>query len=351
MQNIEKKKLWKKIILLLIVLFVGFVFFEVVLRITWPIQNYGYPNGLHTPDETKGYKYQPNFVGKFPGEMYKDIEIKINGQGLRDYEHSYEKDSGIIRILGLGDSVTFGSGVEYENTYLRQLENKFSENNYRVEIIKAGINGYEFDQEYTYFFEEGYRYNPDIVIIGIVLNDARPVNVSKIKESYNNNKKPFFPRIRSIVKNTCFTCRFVYTSLINIHKKAFNKKDYNQLYFEGAYNLWQGESWEYYKTKLLKLNSYLEENDIELVLVIFPYTQQFAHSLNYGREPQNKISALAKSNDITVINLVPYLDLEDFERYYLFEDNVHLNKDGYGLVKEVIYSELINTKQVVKGSK
>lgn len=317
---------------------------ELLVRLTWQIP-YAYPDGLHISDETKGYKYRPYFTGYFRNHLYSDIAIKINSKGLRDDEHSYEKDPASLRIFGLGDSVTFGSGVEFADTYLRQLENKLNSAGYDIEIIKAGVNGYEFDQQYTYFFEEGIKYAPDIVMIGVVLNDARPVDVDALKEKSKNRGRSI---TRSIIGTYCVLCKFVYSSAYRILRDLYLGIDRSQLYFERVYGLWQGSPWEEYQKKLFELNSYLEGHGIDLVLVIFPYTQQFEKSVNYGREPQNKIKEFAASNNIQVIDLVSHLDLPNFEKYYLAGDSVHLNADGYAIVRDVLYEELIKRGLVAK---
>lgn len=370
--NRKNKKLIINLILFITILLICFIFLEITIRLFWQEKTFeetwGYPGGLHIPDATKGYKYKPNFHGKFPGELYKNIEININSEGLRDYEHNYSSDANRIRVLGLGDSVTFGAGVRYEDTYLRQLEKRLWKEGYNIEIIKAGVNGYEFDQQYNYFFEEGYKYNPNIVIIGIILNDIQEINPQKIKENlfsendilpdikffdklkpvYKPNldgKNNFSPKMKSFVGEYCKTCKFIYDSLINVKWKVKQKirlwKAFDEIYFERIYKLWEGDNWKQYELKLIDLNEHLQKENIKLILVIFPYNQQFRNSLNYGKAPQNKILDTAKANNITVIDLIEYLDIPNYKDYYLVSDKVHLNAEGFKIVADLIYSELL----------
>jgi len=362
-----KKRRSKQLIVNLIVLITMFIIcfcsLEIAIRSfgqrecedeTW----YGYPAGIYMPDDSKGYKYKPNFHGNFPGKLYKNITIDINSKGLRDYEHEYNHNTTKIRILGLGDSITFGAGVIYEDTYLRQLEKKLLEEGYDVEIIKAGINGYEFDQEYTYFFEEGYKYDPDIVTIGIVLNDIQEVNSKRIKEKlfFKNNSLPDIQSFRkdgpilvandfiSIEKNInkyCKSCRFIYDSLTEIKQKLIGGKESKNIYFERIYELWTGDSWKRYESKLIALNNHLSKKGIKLILIIFPNSQQFKNPEDYTKIPQNKIINTTKMNNITVIDLTEYLNVENYKDYYLISDDFHLNAEGYRIAKEAIYSRLV----------
>lgn len=336
------QNLMNNIILLLSVSIFCFLILELTLSIVWDSPKYGYPQGLHIPDETKGFKYKPNFSGNFPGEMFSDIKININSKGLRDYEHSYKKNKK-LRILGLGDSVTFGSGVSLEDTYLYELESKLNSNNFSVEIIKAGVNSYEFDQQYTYYFEEGHLYNPDIVMMGIVLNDPREINLSELKE-----EKKIDSIIFDVLFNNLKTFRFSYYVITNSIPHV--RKLYNDRYWEKIYDLWKGDSWDRYSNKLIDFNNHLKKKDKKLILVIFPYTQQFSNSMNYSREPQKKLINLAEDKKIPIIDLIEYLDTEDYESYYLPMDNVHLNEKGYKLVSDLIYSRIIE-EDLLNGKK
>jgi hypothetical protein len=50
------------------------------------------------------------------------VTFAINQQGLRGPEVSQAKPPGTFRVLGLGDSFTFGTGVREQDTFLRRLE-------------------------------------------------------------------------------------------------------------------------------------------------------------------------------------------------------------------------------------
>lgn len=348
MPKTSNKQILQNILLMSLTLLACFAFAEFLLKKVLPnpeknANSYGYPNGLFVADDTKGYRYKENFVGFFPGKKYQDIEIKINSKGLRDYEYDYDKASTTTRILGLGDSVTFGSGVKFEDTYLRQLEKKYQENNIAVEIIKAGVNGYEFDQQHTYFFEEGYKYEPDIIMMGVVLNDAEIIDIEKRRQRYvktdqEENNSPYYCALCTMINNV-------------INKLDPKEKNYNQIYFELVHNLWKGEAWENYQSKLLEINDYAKENDAKIVLVIYPYAEQFENHLGYDNEPQNKITKLAEENDIVSIDLLEYLDTANYADYFLENDNLHLNAKGYALVKDIIFTELSNTNIITNNEK
>ena len=75
-------------------------------------------------------------------------------------EHAYAKDESVFRILGLGDSFTYGVGADFEQTYLYLLEKMFNERAGKhpsVEIIKAGIPRYYSEPELILLNEYGQQ--------------------------------------------------------------------------------------------------------------------------------------------------------------------------------------------------
>ncbi len=104
-----------------------------------------------------------------------DYFYRHNSFGFRDVEHAYAKDESVFRILGLGDSFTYGVGADFEQTYLYLLEEMLNERAGKhppVEIIKAGIPRYYSEPELILLNEYGRQYSPDLILIGFLPNDV-----------------------------------------------------------------------------------------------------------------------------------------------------------------------------------
>ena len=75
---------------------------------------------------------RPWLFGLRPGARVKlpatgDVLYEINADGFRDRPRSRDVPDGHFRILVLGSSVTFGFGVEGDETYPRALESALAE--------------------------------------------------------------------------------------------------------------------------------------------------------------------------------------------------------------------------------
>ncbi|KKK53549.1 hypothetical protein LCGC14_3093680, partial [marine sediment metagenome] len=111
--------------------------------------------------------------------------ITINGKGLRGKEFPYEKAEGKTRIILLGDSITFGFGLDEQDTFAYMLQQKAPEN---FEFINAGTVGYGTDQEYLFYRKEISRYEFDLMVVGFSGGDIFD-NTSSIRYGAN---KPYF---------------------------------------------------------------------------------------------------------------------------------------------------------------
>ena len=89
--------------------------------------------------------YVPSFIfysssyERFRGKPFADNwNFNLNSQGFNDEEFSEKKDD-TYRILGIGDSFSFGV-VPYENNYLTLIESQFHLENVSVELLNMGIS-------------------------------------------------------------------------------------------------------------------------------------------------------------------------------------------------------------------
>ncbi len=172
-----KKYLFFVIFCLLLVL----IIFEVLLSALAP-QNI--PHTLLAPAfgipdaSIANLKTNLNFHDKF------NFNIITNEKRLRESRAiSYEKPRGTFRILCLGDSILFGPGVEYQETFSYQLEKLLNQNfsNRKFEVINAAVSGWSPVEYLTYFRREGFKFFPDLVLISKYIDDIDGLRSERIK--------------------------------------------------------------------------------------------------------------------------------------------------------------------------
>ena len=299
-----------------------------------------------------------NIVGEW------DVTIKTNSLGLRNDE--LQKDNK-TRILVLGDSFTFGYGVENNETYVNLLERRF---NNSIGFINAGYaGGYSTDTEYVYLKNHGLKLKPDIVMLGFfigndisdIMSNSHWIENEEIKNVSSNiyyidesNRL----RVKGLEKKWYYDAN-VYLSMKS-HAYIFFKTKIRQVFqgmepAEGTiYNEERNENMSIAinttKDLLLKINKITNESNVGFVIILIPTREQVAGVKLVDKEGKKldleKINrefiGFFEDNGINYIDLMPYLRNE--ENIY-FKTDPHWNKNGHEVVARAIYESLINVKE------
>ena len=127
-------------------------------RLLVPHSDFGY---FHEPDRRVEYSFWE--VAGTAGAH----DIRINAQGLRDGDRSYTKPAGTRRLLVLGDSIVFAAQVPQADRFTDLLQSELGSGDPggSYDVINAGVDGYGTGNELLYFRHEGFRYQPDVVIL------------------------------------------------------------------------------------------------------------------------------------------------------------------------------------------
>ncbi|MFT5429894.1 MAG: lysophospholipase L1-like esterase [Myxococcota bacterium] len=94
--------------------------------------------------------------------------VTISEQGLRDDVYPPQKPRGVRRVLCVGDSTTFGWGVEQAETFCTRLSGHLPAG---WETINLGVPGYNSTQEVRRLERFGLQFQPDVVMILFDGND------------------------------------------------------------------------------------------------------------------------------------------------------------------------------------
>jgi lysophospholipase L1-like esterase len=175
------------------------------------------------------YELKPNLSINWYGEIYKveePIVIKINSNGFRDREYLVKETNNTFRIISLGDSFTFGFGIQLNETYSKVLEKKLNSNSSKkFEVLNFGVPGYNLEQKIEFFKEKGLKYDPDMILLQYLSDDIlevyrfQKVWWKKIKDSKNVNKANY--GTENLIRDEILSKSYTETS--KIVEKSFHK--------------------------------------------------------------------------------------------------------------------------------
>lgn len=135
----------------------------------------------------KGYRLLPDRQYLWKGREFSYL-IKSNSKGFRDREFSFEIPSGKKRIIVLGDSFTFGHGVENDEAYPKVLERQLAARG-PFEVINAGIPANSLSDYIRLVKELSGSYRADIVMMGLHGGDISE-SIDEERKAHSGASKP-----------------------------------------------------------------------------------------------------------------------------------------------------------------
>jgi hypothetical protein len=118
-----------------------------------------------------GYIPVPGQQGerKLPGVFtFRYSNNSLGWRGRREYREVKPTE---YRVLFLGDSFTYGIGVDDDQTFAVQVGKDLRAGRWSVEVMNAGCPGKGTDYELKCFQTVAYKFHPDIVALGFFGND------------------------------------------------------------------------------------------------------------------------------------------------------------------------------------
>lgn len=121
------------------------------------------------PNDSIIFDLRPNLNVRF-----QRAPVSTNSCGMRGPERPVKKPHNTFRIALLGDSFTFGWGVDQKKIFPQRIEdtlNRASNGAPHFEVLNFGVPGYSTFQEVAKFEESGLDFEPDAVVVFFVEND------------------------------------------------------------------------------------------------------------------------------------------------------------------------------------
>lgn len=325
-RQFNKKALNRRILSLIAIGIFTIFFFEIILRATYPLyasyntEMWRYAVELKQLSEFPNLNHEhiPNKTAQLYG-----VEFKTNSLGLRaDREYAIPKPNNTTRILVLGDSVTAGWGVDYENTYPKLLESLLSDHyQIKFEVINAGVGNYNSAFELA-ALKKFIKLEPDVIVLGFYFNDIESI--------------PYSSKLSYSIKSKFYLYAFLFDKFLDLKLRGVTAKSY-KAYYGALYNdiIHRGET----RKAITEMIDIATSNSTQFVLVNIP-------ELHEAKFAQSEVQAFL----LDIVNESPeimYIDLADFFDDYTVASlmvskvDPHPNAEGHGIIAEALFDILL----------
>ncbi|GJL61405.1 MAG: hypothetical protein NPIRA04_00590 [Nitrospirales bacterium] len=298
------------VLLVLVSLCIVLSAFEIYVRVTqanannFDIEMWRYARDLKRVSDIPGmgHEHVPGQSGTYMG-----VPVAINSVGWRDQEYDLEKPNDRIRIMMLGDSVTFGWGAPPEGITSNILESILNRDGppKQYEVLNTGIGNTNTAMQTAYFLNEGFRYNPDIVVLNYFINDAEPTP----------------SRTQNVLVEHSYAAVFLAGRLDVFMRSYFDRGDwlsyYRNLYAENQ------PGWVATQQAMRQLVEFCKEQDIHMMVVNYPELHQM--SPYPFTQVTERIATLAEGLDVPFLDLLPAVEHEEPHSLWVTPTDAHPN--------------------------
>ncbi|MEK7991314.1 MAG: GDSL-type esterase/lipase family protein [Thiotrichaceae bacterium] len=133
-------------------------------------------------DPYTSYRLKPNVISYAHNTGYSN---RINAYGHRDQAVKIPKPDNVFRILLLGDSFTIGAKMREDQAYPYLLEKSLDKQlkNKKVEVVNAGVGGWQPFQYAQYYQHYGQQFQADMILVGLFVGNDTYAQETKIEHS------------------------------------------------------------------------------------------------------------------------------------------------------------------------
>jgi len=260
------------------------------------------------------------------------LTYKINSLGFRGKETTIEKPDNTIRIAGIGDSFTFGSGVRNADTFLSVLESNLADSldGTNVEVLNLGVGGYNTVHELSLLYHTGVKFQPDIVVLCFFLNDTNAGGTAQaFSPRLPEDQLPFWRR---------------HSRLTDILASRFERQQAARGLVENYRESYQPDAtgWMRSRKALRKIRMLSEQHDFKLVLVIFPVLWNLTDNYPFLGIHQT-VSDFASGIGIPVLDLLPAFNGFNGPELWAHPNNQHPNAEGHRIAGNALAIFLTTT--------
>lgn len=299
---------------------------ELAVRFIDPagISYYAYAKRYHLAklaDDEVFYRHPSDWSAR-----YGDVEVTTNAYGFRSAPIT-DKQADEFRVLFLGDSVTFGWGVDQGAVFATRVADMLSPRLGRpVTTINTGVGSYNTDNQFKTLRRHHDALDPNIVVLLYVSNDIEPTPETAFdpsREVRMSDKSP--PEVIKLVLGRSWTYRLV------AHLRQFGGGG-------GSAGLnTESAGWAQSAQALRDLIAYCEARDLPLVVLMY---RPFPTPLE--TEISAQLADITNGTDAHFADVYPWFEGRDMRVLLNSAVDSHPNADGHTVLAEGI-TDLIAT--------
>jgi len=255
------------------------------------------------------------------------LTYHVNSLGFRGPETTRAKPEGVFRIVALGDSVLFGTGVRDQDVLASVLQRLLDTEGRRSEVLNLGVFGYDTFEESVLFRRVALDFDPDLALFVFVLNDTNAVG-GRAFEAFNETGERSFLRRASVLWDHVAARASRRSALAEL------VADYERGFAADA------PGWIRAQEALEKVRAAAEKRGLPVALVLFPLLWELDEDHPFAAI-HAQVAATARALGFHVLDLLPAFIGQDGTALWVHPANQHPNERAHALAAQAIERFLV----------
>jgi lysophospholipase L1-like esterase len=291
----------------------------------------------------------------------------INAMSLRGALPDAAPDADALRVLAIGDSTTFGWGVNDDETYCAALDRHLHEDAVarRPAVMNAGVVSYDLEQSVRFLRRLVPKVQPKVVIVGLFWNDLpyQKVSPDGVPQAVPDSAPPGAtpdaaraaaeaPRVFRMANQPSrwnlllrssrmlYALRHAWLGLIAPTDAASNQVQWERALLEGRRTPAIDEAWRAIDATFAELRELANGAGFDVGVLTMPIRAQVEESYP-NAEYQTRARAIAESKGFFVIDPLPlFREAGNPQALFIPYDRIHFSPQGNELIARAAYEAL-----------
>jgi lysophospholipase L1-like esterase len=228
----------------------------------------------------------------------------LNSRGYRDRERTAAKPPGTRRVLCLGDSFAWGSGVHFDDALPQRLERGLNEPRRGAvwEVVNLARPGMNTVDEAPQLVNEGLAYDPDIVVLAYCLNDSEDAREREARAKAQAERR--LARKKEGPRPPAFFDRFALYRFLHRRLSATAENRRRIQGYQAGYAA-DAPGWVAGQEALRDMARRCRDRRVPFVVTIFPLFGNPLDERYPFTEIHAKVAAAGSAAGATVVDLLP----------------------------------------------
>jgi hypothetical protein len=267
-------------------------------------------------------------------------EYITNALGFRLGDPERIKVPGTVRIAFIGDSYTFGRGVEFSRIFSERTPDliRTERPGMTVEALNFGHPGFNSSRELETLKNIALTYEPDVLVLAFVLNDfSGPIETLKYERKVQKltSRYALLRKLHRHSRLAAFLDWGIYQMFSGIGKVQLD-------YLNGLFDPEKNKELPKERAALEEMIRIIRER--KGIVLFLPYFVRDEEKQEFYIKGRALVGGLCQTLGVPFVEILPLLRSRAYSRWWVSQVDHHPNAEGHAIIARALADAILKNK-------